>query len=448
MPMIRSCVSLSAAAAAVLICCGGNDNSVGPDGTGGALIGTWEIEEEDGYSVIEFRSDGIAAFNEYEGSEDLTGGWVARYRVSSSTIALSELTGFSLIGDKWFAFEEAEETMRLTFSVSGGVLTTLWHEDDDMGTDRVLFVSSSRRVVVPEVAMGRFPEMEDPSASPQPTTLEGSLLITSQTDLDALTYLGDRPYSITGHLIVSETDLSSLADLGNITSIGGSLIIGDNDGLTSLEGLRNLTSIGGSLVFRRNHALTSLEDLQNIAAIAEGLGIVDNDGLTSLEGLRNLTSIGGSLAVMGNDLLTSLEGLLNLTSIGGSLVIRDNDRLTSLEGLVNIIILGEGSLDTVGSDEIIMMESPRKGSLTIEQNDALTSLEGLRGMTAIKGKLKIGSNESLSSLEGLRNLVTIDEFLGIQFNPVLPTSSAQALADRLIEGGFAGQIVIRENAGE
>jgi hypothetical protein len=118
--------------------------------------------------------------------------------------------------------------------------------------------------------------------------------------------------------------------------------------------------------------------------------------------------------------------------------IRGNPKLTSIESLAGIA-------GTVGY-------------LHIEDNDALESLAGLSGVTVIGqqssgGDLVIRGNGALTSLNGLENLTNIvldtSGFyygnLYIQDNPLLPTSEAEALRDRLIANGWTGQAFISGN---
>ena len=157
-----------------------------------------------------------------------------------------------------------------------------------------------------------------------------------------------------------------------------------------------------------------------------GFLIVEESNLVSLEGLNGLTHIGGGLSILRNESLTSLEGLNNLIRIEGGLSIRGNESLMSLEGLNNLTHVGV--------------------TLLINNNDALTSLEGLNNLTRVGNSLSIYSNPSLTSLEGLNNLTHVEgNNLRITGNPVLPTRSAQAFADRLITGGFTGHVTIGGN---
>ena len=122
--------------------------------------------------------------------------------------------------------------------------------------------------------------------------------------------------------------------------------------------------------------------------------------------------------------LASLEGLDSLYSVGSRLFIGRNPALTDLEGLNNLTSVW---------------------GLTISDNQSLTRLEGLEGLTSVESRLFIGQNPALTSLEGLNNLTSVGGDLSIVDNPVLPTSSAQALADRLVTGGFTGEITIENN---
>jgi uncharacterized membrane protein len=71
-------------------------------------------------------------------------------------------------------------------------------------------------------------------------------------------------------------------------------------------------------------------------------------------------------------------------------------------------------------------------------------VEGLGALTRIGGTLRIVQNQSLKSLDALASLTQVGGFV-IENNPMLATRSAQALADRLIAGGFAGEVIIHGN---
>ena len=60
-------------------------------------------------------------------------------------------------------------------------------------------------------------------------------------------------------------------------------------------------------------------------------------------------------------------------------------------------------------------------------------------------RLNLSWNGSLADLDGLQNLATVGGDVSISNNRALPTSAAQALADRLVAAGAAGKVAIKGN---
>jgi hypothetical protein len=237
-------------------------------------------------------------------------------------------------------------------------------------------------------------------------------------------------------------------------------------GNPSLQNLRGLSSIAiieeyGSIVVQDNDALTDLDGLQKTVYPKEII-IQDNASLESLYGLEGLTQLDVTLQLSGNPVLTSIESLANLTGTIERLIIEDNASLENLVGLAGVTEV-KWKLQLSGNPKLASLESLANltntlGYLVIEDNDALESLAEISGVTVIGqegdgGDLIIRGNGALTSLNGLENLTNIvpdtSGFyrgnLYIQDNPLLPTSEAEALRDRLVANGWTGQAFISGN---
>ena len=86
--------------------------------------------------------------------------------------------------------------------------------------------------------------------------------------------------------------------------------------------------------------------------------------------------------------------------------------------------------------------------LFILRNSALLNLNGLENLRFVGKDLKIRDKIALSNLDGLGNLAKLDGNLAIRDNTGLSEAAAQALADRLVEGGYEGDIAIEGNGSE
>ena len=75
-------------------------------------------------------------------------------------------------------------------------------------------------------------------------------------------------------------------------------------------------------------------------------------------------------------------------------------------------------------------------------------MDGLESLSNVFEDLIIRNNVSLGNLDGLANLAQLSQKLTITGNTSLPASAAQALADRLVEGGYEGEVTIEDNAAE
>ena len=283
------------------------------------------------------------------------------------------------------------------------------------------------------------------------TNVEGEVTIIANAALTSLAGLENlarvRLLSIRGNSALPASSAQALADrliaggfTGQVTIEGNKIqvsapteqtVLEGNFTLSSQEDLDELIAATGNSLFRIRGSLSvvgsplvSLEGLDTLTGIEGDLWVYNNDSLTSLKGLQNLTIVEGDLLIDDNEALTSLAGPENVTRVGRDLGIRGNRALTSLSGLEN--------LTTVGS-------------LGIINNGALTSLAGLENLNSLEEQLFIVGNGALTSLAGLNTLTRVERFVRFSGNSVLPTSSAQALADRLRAGGVTGRVTIEGN---
>ena len=118
-----------------------------------------------------------------------------------------------------------------------------------------------------------------------------------------------------------------------------------------------------------------------------------------------------------------------MSVIHGSLIIDSHDRLQSLEGLHRVT--------RVAAD------------LRTTDNAGIIALDGLRGLIAVDGSLNIVGNSALNdiaALAGLDSLGGVGSSLIIERNPLLASSAAQAFAQRFLDDGFAGTVIIDRNS--
>ena len=158
----------------------------------------------------------------------------------------------------------------------------------------------------------------------------GDVILRTQAEVDA--FCGCEV--IEGKLAITSTTIRNLQSFQNLKTIKGSLVITSNTELESIEGLNNLQSIGGGLIFGNNPLIIDFNGLRNLQTIGERLFIGDN-GLKSLEGLENLGSIKNEVEIVNNNNLEKLANFSHLDTLS-ELLIGDNDQLITLEGLNNL----------------------------------------------------------------------------------------------------------------
>src|SRR5690606_35231691 len=110
----------------------------------------------------------------------------------------------------------------------------------------------------------------------------GSIIFTTQADIDDFATNHPNCTEISGGLYISGNDITDLSPLSNLTSIGGYIGIYNNSNLDNLDGLSNLTSVGGYLDISYNSSLTNLDGLSNLTSVGADLVINSNYSLTDI----------------------------------------------------------------------------------------------------------------------------------------------------------------------
>ncbi len=236
-----------------------------------------------------------------------------------------------------------------------------------------------------------------------PVVLAEGVVIASSADIAALREKGGAAYIIDGDLQIVGSSLVALTGLEGLRRVEGSVEIWFNDRLASLAGLEGLESVGAGLGPADASPPLPTPVAGKAAHVVEGLLIFENRALRSLKGLENLASVNGGLALVRNESLTSLTDMPHLVAI-------------------------EGSVD-------------------IWFNDALQSLAGLH-LARVRDFLEVSGNSALQSLDGLGGVRHVGADLIISNNALLPQSEVWAFAERMVDEGFAGAVVVEGNRGD
>ncbi|HTV25697.1 MAG TPA: hypothetical protein VMG12_43675 [Polyangiaceae bacterium] len=280
------------------------------------------------------------------------------------------------------------------------------------------------------------------------TTLEGSVRVESQEQLDALegckVIAGD--FDVVAYPAADLRALNALTRVEGYVQIGGHLPVRDeNDGLTleewwaqhdayeasivdwlpSLEGLERLESVDSLIV---KASVPSLQPLSGLRRINTGLLQVSSNVLESLAGLEHLRGI-ESLSIDGAELRD--VSALRLPETMGSLLVHapidaldaaelkqllsldlayteleNLDVFSSLENVDRVSIVGNARLrDMAGFDGVNTI-----GDLFLQGNAALERMGDFASLTSI-GRVQIADNDSLSELPRLPNYYQQDELL-------------------------------------
>ncbi len=267
---------------------------------------------------------------------------------------------------------------------------------------------------------------EDPTA-PERTVIPGSLVLTSQSDVDLCAGIVEVLGNVTVDTNQSEGDpIRSLAPLSGLEAVRGDFFIRDNIALDDLTELGSLTIVGGILELQDDAcldftgALPALETVRDLslrgfvwtealAGFFASFRITDELYMRGITGMVDLSWLGPQPSLRNIDLnnmpgLDSLQGLENLDSLVW-LELDDLPDLIDLGDLPDLTncerIYFNGcpllvSLDGLG-------DTPSLTYLTISRCGALTDLGGLTYAPNL-GDLNLNWLDSLESLEGLPEL--------------------------------------------
>lgn len=282
--------------------------------------------------------------------------------------------------------------------------------------------------------------------------------------------------------IVGNANLTSLRGLEGLSVIGGDLEINGVPNLSHLAGLENLRE-ARTLSIVNNDALTDLSALSSLERTTLHFQLVSNDALTSVE-LPSLSRVDGVLDLFEHERLETAR-FPGMVLLGAPMRIRGNAALrevffASLATGGGIEMTGNQALEVISCPSLVYLSGELSGSqnaalttldlpslstvagrvsfrfapaltdlsglaaletiggvLALRDDDALVDLTGLESLVTVSGNMIIETNPSLVSVDQLESLERIAGGLEIKDNPQLPTSSAEALRDRVDVGDGA-----------
>lgn len=220
------------------------------------------------------------------------------------------------------------------------------------------------------------------------------------------------------------------------------LLIDSADDLAQLEGV---LVIDGDLLIGGGEGL-AVVDLPDLVEVTGRLRLDELDGVTQppfTASLPCLSRVGVDL-VLDGDVLTSFD-LPRLKEVGRRLAVEDGYDEVSLPALVRVgqNLVFEQLLVTDLSGLPLLEEI---GGLFVSRNDQLIGLDGLERLTALRLSLRIRNNPKLATLAPLEDVDGVGGVLIVEGNGALPACEAEALRDRLVDGGFRGTAIVEGNA--
>jgi hypothetical protein len=256
--------------------------------------------------------------------------------------------------------------------------------------------------------------------------------------------------------VVGNNAMTVLNGVEQISEFGGGILIANNNALESLSGFDNLVTLNGTITIEGNRNLTDLGALGRLKHIvmAEIRGnaalpslrfdaletievrflVDDNPALIDVT-LSALTTIGDGLRFEGNGALQSVSFPQLLTA--GGLTLRSANALSSVSAplLLNLTLgLTMATLPSLSSVDLPELVSIG-GDMVVSGNSVLPSFAGFDSLATIGGDFRIRDNPGPRSLAGLDALDFVAGDLEIVDNINLPTSQANALANRITVGG-------------
>ena len=264
------------------------------------------------------------------------------------------------------------------------------------------------------------------------TTHVGNVIVTTQTQVNALLTTLAGKTIINGRLTIgytsgnSQSNITDLTPLRNITRVANTLAIQKNGQLVNLNDLTHLRSIGQDFNVSENALLTTLGNLSDLQSIGEYLIVNNNPRLTTLGTFPALQSIKNIFEVSNNPQLTTLGNFPVLQSIGDFFNVRSNTTLTTLGIFPELTSIGSGQAFVPSQNR----EIPGT-SIVIENNDSLSNCSGLidfltGGLHAVTGDIYIGMNNATHT----RSCNSESEVLNTVY-PISVTVSTQAEVNAL-----------------
>jgi hypothetical protein len=247
-------------------------------------------------------------------------------------------------------------------------------------------------------------------------TLEGSVVVSDQAQLDAL----DGCTTIVGDLYVQPLFYPDLRSLHALREVTGRFALSQAplpegqgqsaresqimqaiyaDWLPTLEGLESLESAGGVYI---------------ASASAPDLG--------PLSGLRQLTG-DGTLGLEATD-VRDLAPLAQLRGIRTLLV--NGDQLESIADLVLPPVMTTVSVSGTQLTELGMLNQLRTVADHLGLRANTRDLSALAALEEVNGSLEITGNARLQSLDGLERLRIVGDSVNIAYNPALQSLDALA----------------------
>jgi hypothetical protein len=313
--------------------------------------------------------------------------------------------------------------------------------------------------------------------TPQFDCPSGSVLLTSQAEVDNFVNQYPTCTTIDGNLTISGPSITDITSLNQITTVDGALTI-SNTTISNGNIFNNLTQVSGNITIQSNSNLTTLSGFNALVNTGDTLQIADNQNITSITGFSNLVTVTGNLSILSTSTtlattnisgfsnvqsvgyllirrtpLTNLSQLSSLTTILRGLSIDNNPNLTSIASLSSVTnaVNGNGttpfrifanpsltSLDGINFSSVtncldvqisqlplvtslqpLSVINGQIGGLIIQFNTGLVNLNGLEGITNINGNVTITNNAALANLNGLQNITTITGSLGIGSNALI-----------------------------
>jgi hypothetical protein len=269
---------------------------------------------------------------------------------------------------------------------------------------------------------------DDSSTSPAPEGRASfsSYDVTTQADIDSLVALATPSFTV-GKLTIAGSDIVNLVGPAGLTRVSGSLIIEENPSLERIGGFENLEH--ANVIIQNNPAVTVIEGFDKLNN--EFPHLSGNESLVEVTGFSGVTdAIGASMGIAGSPELVSARGFRNVTTGG--------------DGFFGLFI-ADTALENF---EDFQSATTIDGRLTVADNPRLANLDGLANLTTVTGEISIRRNDQLTNLDGLANLTIVTGKITIRSNEMLPTSSAEALVERLRSLGFDGEADIQSNLEE